>query len=317
MGLKSEMVSREIDKVITQACNLKTRTENYLKTTDDFSNYNEVDFASALIVKEILAKPESVAFTAWRMLEDAETQYEELMEERQYREISESQINFAFNMRKQALEIIRKEITKDLETHIGQKIVRLSNSQMDSLLNKCDEVREKAFGLLIKNGFSSRYIETLVNHMLTAKDSFRPDCTEKALTTETRCFNNIVESISEQEDINFSSNPTIANQYAGLIEHIAIIDDSIPLIVDKSEDLKSNAQKKVFTARYYNNDTKTARADYYFSLFKECLYGEDLKLNKENRSKYFGDANRIFGVSEMKSLAQSMNPTKKDTGLSK
>ena len=264
-----------------------------------------------------MAKPESVAFTAWRMLEDAETQYEELMEERQYREISESQINFAFNMRKQALEIIRKEITKDLETHIGQKIVRLSNSQMDSLLNKCDEVREKAFGLLSKNGFSSRYIETLVNHMLTAKDSFRPDCTEKALTTETRCFNNIVESISEQEDINFSSNPTIASQYAGLIEHIAMIDDSIHLIVDKSEDLKSNAQKKVFTARYFDNDTKTARADYYFSLFKECLYGEDLELNKENRAKYFGDANRIFGVSEMKSLAQSMNPTKKDTGLSK
>ena len=112
MGLKSEMVSREIDKVITQACNLKTRTDNYLKTTDDFSNYNEVDFASALIVKEILAKPESVAFTAWRMLEDAEIQYEELMEERQYREISESQITFAFNMRKQALEIIRKKSLK-------------------------------------------------------------------------------------------------------------------------------------------------------------------------------------------------------------
>lgn len=317
MDLKSEMVSRELDKVITQACNLKTRTENYLKTTDDFSNYSEVDFASALIVKEILSKPESVAFDAWRMLEEAENQYEELMEESQYDNVKDSQINFAFNMRKKALEIIKKEITKDLETHIGQKIVRLSNSQMDSLLNKCDETREKAFCLLSKNGFSSRYIETLVNHMLTAKDSFRPNCTEKALDEETRCFNNIVESISEQKNINFSSDPTIASQYAGLIEHIAMIDDSIHLIVEKSEDLKSNAQKKVFSNRYFDNETKTARADYYFSLFKECLYGEDIELNKENRAKYFGDASKIFGVSEMKSLAQSMNPTKKDNGLSK
>lgn len=317
MGLKSEMVSREIDKVITQACNLKTRTENYLKTTDDFSNYSEVDFASALIVKEILSKPESVAFDAWRMLEEAETQYEELMEERQYGNVKDSQINFAFNMRKKALEIIKKEITKDLETHIGQKIVRLSNSQMDSLLNKCDETREKAFGLLSKNGFSTQYIDTLVNHMMIAKDSFRPNCTEKALDEETRCYNNIVESISEQENINFSSDPTIASQYAGLIEHIAMIDDSIHLIVEKSEELKSNAQKKVFSNRYFDNETKTARADYYFSLFKECLYGEDIELNKENRAKYFGNASKIFGVSEMKSLVQSMNPTKKDNGLSK
>ena len=132
-----------------------------------------------------------------------------------------------------------------------------------------------------------------------------------------QALNRNIESIRKQEYINFSSDQTIANQYAGLIEHIAMIDDSIPLIVDKSEDLKSNAQKKVFTARYYDNDTKTARADYYFSLFKECLYGEDLELNKENRAKYFGNASKIFGVSEMKSLAQSMNPTKKNTGLSK
>ena len=309
MDLTTDMKKRELDKVLQQFCTLKQRTDNYIATAEQFSEHGEVDYAYGLIIKEILAKPDSTAFTAWRMLEDAETQYEELMDESKYHTVSDTSLSFAYNMRKQALEIIKKEISPSLETHLGQKIVRMSNSEMDTLIQRIRETQEKSIELLLDNGFSRVHLDMLIKYMEQAKDSFKPNCSNEALDLETRIYNDVVRSIQAQKYINGTSDTETVNQYAGIIEHITMSRMAVREIEEISDDLRRFSQKRGFARNHYDQNSTTPRADYYFSVFKENLYGDDLDLNKSNRSKCFAYASKKFKVSEMQSLAQMYSST--------